>query len=84
MRFIQALSYVALATGFVLPDAETLQQLALDTSDEAHTLWDGISGGADVLLGSLEDKVSSLKHDFQSAIEQVLEEEIDIGLDLAN
>jgi uncharacterized surface protein with fasciclin (FAS1) repeats len=84
MRFIQTLPFVALATAFVLPDAQTLRQLATETSDEVHTLWDDISESADELFGSLKHKVSSVKHSFQSAIEEALEADIDDGLDLGD
>jgi hypothetical protein len=85
MKFIQTLPYVALATAFVLPDAETLKQLALtETSDDAHAIWDDISETADAILGNLKDKVSSVKQDFQSAIELALDEEIDDDFDLAD
>lgn len=85
MRFIQTLPYVALATAFVLPDAETLKQLALtEQSDEVHSLWDDVSDTADTIFGTLKDKASSVKHDFQSAFELALDEEIDDASDLAD
>lgn len=85
MRFIQTLPLVALAAAFVLPDAETLEQLALDVPERAHALWDDVSDGADAVFGNLKDKVSSIKQDFQSAIEQALDHEIDDdGLDIAD
>lgn len=85
MKFIQALPFVALATAFVLPDAETLKQLALtETSESAHAIWDDISDTADAIFGNLRDKVSSVKQDFRSAFELALDEEIDDGFDLAD
>ncbi|OIW22958.1 fasciclin domain-containing protein [Coniochaeta ligniaria NRRL 30616] len=85
MKFIQTLPYVALATAFVLPDVETLKQLALtETPDEVHALWDDIPDTADAIFGNLKDKVSSVKQDFHTAIELALDEEIDDAFDLAD
>lgn len=85
MRFIQTLPYVAFAAAFVVPDAQTLERLALDVHDGAHSLWNDVSDGAEGLYGSLKDKASSIREDFQSAIELALEEEEEEdALDLAD
>ncbi|KAB5582240.1 fasciclin domain-containing protein [Coniochaeta sp. 2T2.1] len=76
MKFSQTLPYVALAQAFVLPDTETLKQLALPekTSEEVHSIWNDLSDGAESLFGDLKHKVSSAKDELLSAIELALED----------
>ena len=72
MRFFAALPLVALTTALVLPEAEVMSQIAIESRPAPETVYSELAGKADEFVNEVEDTFTDVVDSSKTVLDQAI------------